>query len=112
MGNKQVVTLEDLEIRYKNILEKYPKRKRCSVIGCNNPRDRTPLLGEDVCCAYHRLLFDFWCSEAMDNDKLHYYLKNQRARRIAFTKWRNKIGKEACDNIALKLMQEPINWEC
>lgn len=106
------ITLEDLEVRYKNIREVNPKVKQCSIVGCNNPRDATEYLGEDTSCSYHRLLFDFWSCEVMDNDKFHYYLKNQRARRSAFTRWRNKIGKETCDKIVLKLAQEGINWIC
>ena len=106
------LTLEDLDIRYANILKDNPTVKRCSVRGCNNPRDATKYLGEASSCAYHRLLFDFWSSEAMDNDKFNYYMENQRARRSAFTRWRNKIGKEQCDKIVLKLAHEPINWEC
>lgn len=58
----QKITLEDLEIRYRNIRKQNPRVRQCSVSGCKNPRDRVPLpifLGEDTCCAYHRLLFDF-----------------------------------------------------
>jgi len=106
------VTLEDFEIRYKNIREANPKVKQCPIYGCKNPRDSTPLLGEDTTCAYHRLLFDYWVSMNMEFDKFYYYLENQRARRTAFTKWRNKIGKGACDEIVLKLAQEGINWQC
>jgi len=105
------VTFADFEIRYKNILESNPKIKKCSIKGCNNPVDTT-MIGEDTSCAYHRLLFDFWSYEVMDSDKFFYYLENQRARRSAFTRWRNKIGKEECDKIVLKLAQEGINWQC
>ena len=106
------VTLEDFEIRYRNIKRQNPKVKQCSISGCSNPRDSTPLLGEDTSCAYHRLLFDFWSSEVMDNDKFHHYLSSQKGRRRAFTNWRNTIGKVACDEIVLRLAQEGINWEC
>ena len=107
------VTLEDLDIRYKNIRKDNPRVKQCSVRGCKNPRDSTPLLGEDTCCAYHRLLFDFWvASEAMDFDKFYHYLENQKGRRRAFTNWRNRIGKKQCDKIVLQLANEGINWEC
>jgi len=105
------VTLEDLEIRYKNIRENYPKVKKCSIVGCDNPRDATQYLGEDTTCAYHRLLFDHWVTQ-VDSDKIWHYLENQRARRSAFTRWRNKIGKEACDKIVLFLAQQEINWVC
>ena len=105
------VTLKDFEIRYKNILEKDPKRKRCSSKGCKNPVDVT-MLGEDTSCSYHRFLFDFWSCEVMDNDKFHYYLGNQRARRSAFTRWQHKIGAEECEKIVLRMATEPINWEC
>lgn len=108
---KQQVSLRDLEIRYRNIRLHNPKVETCSVRGCRNPRDST-LLGEDTCCAYHRLLFDFWSCEVMDGDKLYYYLENQRARRLAFTKWRNRVGKEECDKIVLQMANEGINWEC
>ena len=80
------ITLEDFEIRYKNILVSDPKRKCCSSSGCNNPVDYT-MLGEDTSCAYHRLLFDFWSCEVMDMDKFHHYLESQKGRRRAFTNW-------------------------
>ena len=107
-----IVTLADLEIRYANIRKNDPKRKRCTVTGCDNPRDSTPLLGADTSCAYHRLLFDFWSCDVMDPDKFDHYLKSQKGRRRAFSNWINRIGKEACDKIVLRLANERINWEC
>jgi len=107
----RMITLEDLEVRYEQIRSVNPKVRQCTVRECKNPRDSTKYLGEDTSCAYHRLLFDAWSSECMDMDKL-YYIENQRARRGAFTRWRNKLGKEKCDSIVLRLAQEPINWVC
>jgi len=106
------ITLEDFEIRYKNIRKQNPKVKQCTMKDCHNPRDSTPLLGEDITCAYHRLLFDFWACEVMDNDKFHHYLTSQKGRRRAFTNWMNRIGKAECDKIVLRLAQQGINWEC
>ena len=101
------VSLEDLEIRYKNIREQNPKVKKCSVKGCNNPRDSTPLLGGDTCCAYHRLLFDFWfCDVRVRN------YKNREAQGKAFENWLKRIGKKTQNELALKMAQEPINWKC
>lgn len=108
----QELTLEDFEVRYRNIRRDIPGVENCSVRGCKNPRDSTEALGWDTSCAYHRLLFDYWACEAMAEDKFYYYLENQRARRTAFTKWRNKLGKVACDKIVLELAKEPINWKC
>ena len=108
----QTVTLEDLEIRYHNIREQNPQVKKCSVDGCSNPVDSTPLLGEDTCCAYHRLLFDFWVGTIMDYDKFNHYLMSQKGRRRAFTNFRNRIGKAECDRIVLELANQKINWEC
>jgi len=105
------ITLEAFEIRYKNLREANPKFKKCSVVGCNNPRDITTHGGEDSSCAYHRLLFDAW-SYGLDHDKAMYYFENQRARRSAFTKWRNRHGEKVCDEFVLKLAQEAINWAC
>lgn len=105
------VTLEDFEVRYRNIREAHPEVQECSVVGCNNPRDITTHGGEDSSCAYHRLLFDAW-SDGLDHDKAMYYSRNQRVRRAAFTRWRNKLGKEVCDKVVFRLAQEPINWEC
>ncbi len=105
------INLEDFEIRYKNLRDANPKFKKCSVVGCNNPRDLTTHGGEDSSCAYHRLLFDAW-SYDLDHDKLMYYVGNQRARRSAFTKWRNRHGEKTCDEFVLKLAQEAINWAC
>ena len=106
------LTLEDFEVRYKNLKESHPDLPKCSVKGCNNPRDITEEMGVDSSCAYHRLLFDYWMSEVMENEDLWHYLKNQRSRRSAFTRWRNKTGKEGCDKIVLEMAQEPINWAC
>ena len=106
------VTLEDFEIRYRNIRKNNPKVKKCSVSGCNNPQDSTPKLGMDTCCAYHRLLFDFWSCEVMDIKKFYHYLESQKGRRRAFTNWMNKLGKTKCDRLVLKMAQEGINWEC
>ena len=104
------VTFEDFEIRYKNIRDTDPGWERCSIKGCNNPRDTT-MMGADTTCAYHRLLFDAWMYE-LDSEKAMYYFENQRARRSAFTRWRNKLGKSVCDELVLKLAQEGINWVC
>lgn len=107
MGRK--VTLEDFEIRYRNIRKQNPKVKKCSLKGCDNPRDSTPLLGEDTCCAYHRLLFDFWTCDVPHKPIFKY---SQKGRRRAFTNFLNRTGKEDLDKIVLEMAQEPINWEC
>ena len=99
-------TFEDFEIRYRNIRRDKPSVENCSVKGCKNPRDSTEYSGEDTCCAYHRLLFDYWSSDVDNLLKMP-----QRGRRTAFTQWRNKLGKEACDAIVLRMALEPINWE-
>jgi hypothetical protein len=113
LSKNSQVTLADLEIRYANIRENNPKVKKCSVTGCKNPRDSTPGLGGDTCCAYHRLLFDFWSADVdRDFDSSMKHLANRRARRVAFTRWRTKMGKEALDKIVLEMAAEPINWEC
>jgi len=106
------ITFYDFEKRYQNIREQNPKWKKCSVRGCKNPRDSTPESGEDTCCAYHRLLFEFWSGDVMVNTKFHHYMESQKGRRRAFTNWRNKIGKEECDRIVLRMAQEGINWIC
>jgi len=108
MKHIQTVTLADLEIRYKNIRKQNPNVKKCSVTGCNNPRDSTEGSGEDTCCAYHRLLFDFWSCEVVENP----LALTQKGRRRAFTNWRNKQGKDGCDKIVLKLANGGINWVC
>jgi len=107
-----MITLEDLEIRYNNIRKQNPKVKQCTVSGCKNPRDSTPMLGEDTCCAYHRLLFDFWSSDVMHPDDFYHYLQSQKGRRRAFTNWMNKTGKDELDKLVLRMAHEPINWEC
>lgn len=110
--SKSAITLEDFEIRYKNIRQARPKVRQCTVRGCNNPRDSTKHLGENTCCAYHRLLFDYWMSEVVELDKVEQYLKSQKGKRRAFTNWRNRTGEAMCDEIVLKMAKEPINWEC
>ena len=106
------LSLADFEIRYKNLREFNPKLEKCSVRGCKNPRDITEDLGVDTTCAYHRLLFDYWSYEVIESDKINYYFSHQKACRTAFTKWRNKMGKEECDKIVLEMAKEPINWIC
>ena len=106
------VTLEDFEVRYENIRKEHPNTKTCSTVGCDNPVDVTYHWSQSTSCAYHRLLFDYWGYEVLSGDNLHYYMTNQRARRTAFAKWCNELGKEVCDEIVLKLAQEPINWVC
>ena len=108
------VTLQDLEIRYKKLREQNPKIENCSVAGCKNLRDVTPLLGVDTSCAYHRLLFDWWLYEVMPHDfkTTYHYMESQKGRRRAFTNWMNKLGKEGCNKIVLKLANDGINWEC
>jgi len=103
-----MITLKDFEVRYDNIRKVNPKVKKCSIKNCFNPRDSTPSLGEDTCCAYHRLLFDFWSCECVENPLVF----TQKGRRRTFTNWRNKVGKKKCDKIVLRMAQEGINWEC
>jgi hypothetical protein len=103
------VTLADFEVRYQNLRRDYPNNPMCSVEGCPNPVDVTEGLGIDTTCAYHRLLFDFWFFEVIDNDEL---LTDQVKRRKAFKKWIGKTGKEACDKLVLGMAKEKINWMC
>jgi len=106
------LTLADLEVRYQNIRKANPRVKKCTVKGCANPRDSTKFLGEDTCCAYHRLLFDFWSADVLTWEKVAHYWNSQKGRRRAFTNWLKKIGKEECDELVLKMASESINWMC
>jgi len=106
------VTLADFEIRYKNIREHNPKVKKCTVKGCPNPRDSTPKLGEDVCCAYHRMLFEYWFCDVTDNHEVLIQKRFQALRRRRFGNWLSGIGKVEADKIVLRMAQEGINWEC
>lgn len=106
---KQKITLENFEVRYRNIRKQNPKVKKCSVHGCPNPRDSTPHLGEDTCCAYHRLLFDFWSSDVYRGEILSL---SKEDRGHLFSDWMKKMGKNECDKIVLRMAQEQINWEC
>ena len=110
MSNSDKLTLVDFFIRYDNIIKNYPDIPKCSVKDCNNPCDIT-MMGVDSSCAFHRLLFDWWTGE-LDGEKIMYYFTNQRARRSAFTRWRNKIGEKECNRIVLEMAHDPINWEC
>ena len=105
------LTLADFEIRYKNLNESYPDLPSCSVEGCDNPVDVTEGMGIDTSCAYHRLLFDWWMGEINDKE-IMFYLNHKTERREAFAKWLYETGKELCDEIVLKMAQEPINWDC
>jgi hypothetical protein len=106
------LTLKDFDIRYRKIRKQNPKVKTCSVHGCPNPRDFTPLAGEDTCCAYHRLLFDFWFCE-IAKIRAHDVLKmSQKGRRRAFSNFLGRTGKETLDELVLKMAEEPVNWEC
>jgi len=106
------LSLKDLEVRYENIRKSDPHCQKCSVRGCSNPRDSTPSLGQDTCCAYHRLLFDFWSCDIAPIRGHDILAMTQRGRRTAFTHWRNRMGKAELDKLVLRLMTEPINWEC
>jgi len=105
---ERIVTFKDFEVRYENLRKQFPKIKKCSVAGCENPRDVTEL-GLDTCCAYHRLLFDYWLYEVVQGDIMS---MTQKGRRRAFTNWRHRLGKNECDEIVLKMAQEGINWVC
>lgn len=96
------VTLKDFDVRYKNILKENPGAPMCSFRGCKNPAD-------DSACAYHRLLFDHWMYEVKGMKIID---MSKRGRRIAFSRWAKKLGKEACDLIVLEMAQYPINWVC
>jgi hypothetical protein len=109
-GNE--ITLEDFNIRYANLRRNFPALRNCSVEGCTNPQDLTTLEGLSTTCAYHRLLFDFWSMEVLTHEELKRYFKNKEERRKAFREWMGKIGKERCDNIAIRMAQDPINWAC
>ena len=106
------ITLKDFEVRYANIRRDKPNVKSCSVKGCKNPRDSTEGLGEDTCCAYHRLLFDFWSCEVAPIRGHNILKMSQKGRRRTFTNWRNRTRKEDCDKIVLRMALEPINWKC
>jgi hypothetical protein len=103
------LSLKDFEVRYQNLRKDYPDNPTCSVEGCLNPVDVTEGLGVDTSCAYHRLLFDYWFFEIIDNNEL---LANQTKRRKAFKNWLDETGKETCDKIVLDMAKEPINWSC
>jgi len=105
------ITFKDFHVRYANIRKQYPNIESCSVHGCLNPVDFTEL-GKDTSCAYHRILFDIWACGGTDFEKFNFYLTNQKARRTAFTKWRNSLGKEKCDELVLMEAQCSINWVC
>lgn len=109
--SKKELTLEDFEVRYRNIRKSKPNVRKCTVSGCDNPRDSTEL-GEDTSCAYHRLLFDFWSCEVCTPKQTNHYILCKKGRRRAFTNWRNRVGKAECDKIVLRMAREPINWSC
>lgn len=106
------LSLKDFEVRYANIRKSDPKRLKCSVTGCPNPRDSTEHAGQNTSCAYHRLLFDFWIADVCSLEQNSHYLQCQKGRRRAFTNWRRKVGKKALDDLALMMAKEPINWVC
>ena len=106
------LTLDDFEIRYRNIRKANPNVKKCTTKGCPNPRDSTDLSGEDTSCAYHRLLFDLWMCDIAPIRGHDVTSMTQKGRRRAFTNWQNRTGKEALDRIVLKMALEPINWKC
>lgn len=98
------VTFEDFELRYKNIRKEYPDMPNCSVKGCENPID-----GGGTTCAYHRLLFDYWMCEVKGSG---IHSMSRGGIRRAFSRWKNKTGKEICDAIVLDMAQYNINWVC
>lgn len=94
-----------IKIRVHSLLK--IKAPECGYPGCNLPIDNT-MLGWDTSCPYHRLLFDYWLYNVVDD--LNRYTK--QGRRSAFTQWVNRIGKKRCDEIVDEFSKVPINWEC
>lgn len=103
------VTLKDFNVRYANLRRDYPDNPDCSVEGCHNPVDVTEGMGIDTSCAYHRLLFDYWTCEAIEDT---FSFKTRAESRKVFKDWLEKTGKETCDKLVLEMAKEPINWDC
>jgi hypothetical protein len=95
-----------IKIRVHSLLKSNPPE--CGYLGCNLPIDNTTL-GWDTSCPYHRLLFDYWLYNIVEQD-IDCYTK--QGRRSAFTQWVNKTGKERCDEIVEEYSHIPINWTC
>ena len=104
------VTLEDFEIRYKNLRREHPDIPICSVEWCENPADITEM-GLDSSCAYHRLLFDSWMY-SLSTREIMGLMGDTVERRKLFKQYMNRLGKEKCDKIVLEMAQEAINWAC
>ena len=104
-------TLEDFEVRYKNLRESYPDIDTCSVEGCENPVDVTEGLGFSTTCAYHRLLFDSWMY-ALTTREIMGLMGDTVERRNLFKQYMNRLGKAKCDKLVLEIALEPINWAC
>jgi len=102
MMEEETIDFKDFDIRYQMIREKYPDIGNCAFRGCKNPPD-------DTVCSYHRLLFDHWMYEVKRSGIV---IMSPRGRRIAFSRWANKKGKEVCDTIVLDMAQDLINWVC
>jgi len=103
---KTYLTNDLIKLRVHSLLKAKPPE--CSYRDCNIPIDHTTL-GWDTSCPYHRLLFDYWLYEIAYHPVTLY---SKRGRRIAFSRWVNKIGKKECDKIVDELSKNPINWKC
>lgn len=106
--NKKYLSNDIIKLRVHSLLRD-TKLPRCGYKGCNLPIDYTEGIGFDTSCPYHRLLFDWWLYNVA-NHPISLYSK--RGRRIAFSKWINRIGKNQCDKIVDDMSKTPINWKC
>ena len=105
--NKKYLINDLIKIRVHSLLK--AKAPICRYKDCNLPVDHTNGMGWDSSCPYHRLLFDHWLYNIAFHPVSSY---SKRGRRIAFTRWINKVGKKECDEIVDEYSKSPINWEC
>lgn len=104
------VSLNDLKQRCENILNDNPEIQECAIDNCSNPIDWT---GVDwsTACPYHRLLWDYWLYTEVNGDQKIIEM-GRIPRRNLFIEWMNEIGPSRCDEIVIKMANDPLQWKC
>jgi len=96
--------LQALKNRCKFLKNKFPDIKKCKM--CDNPVDIT-MLGFDTCCPYHRMLFDSYFYNAMDE-----FGGDIEKVREEFDKWNKTLSGEQRNNIVAEMGKSSLNWMC
>lgn len=94
--------LEAFEERNKILRKELPNLPDCKIEGCNNPVDVT-MMGQDTCCIYHRMLWDYYMYPRVDT-------MNVEDIRKGFFEWLQETPKDELDKCAIYMGNDKLNW--